>query len=111
MNRVTLSEAAQILGVHRNTVRNWVVAGKLATAEKRPTSKGLEEWVIDEQEVLELRRSRPRTRTTDQSLGDAAWVIHDLATRLADAEAGAARAEAKLERLDGRRSEFGIPTP
>ena len=31
--RVTLSEAAQILGVHRNTIRNWVMAGKLTTGE------------------------------------------------------------------------------
>ncbi len=101
--RVTLSEAAQILGVHRNTVRNWVLAGRLPSAEKLAEGDGVERWTVAEEEILEIRRDRPRGRTRDGgSLGDEVWVIHDLAIRLADAEARAARAEAKLEELTGR---------
>ncbi len=101
--RVTLTEAAQILGVHRNTVRNWVLAGRLATADKQGQADGVEQWTVAEDEVLEMRRDRPRTKTGDGgSLGDDVWVIHDLAIRLADAEARAARAEAKLEDVTGR---------
>jgi len=96
--RVTLTEAAQMLGVHRNTVRNWVLDGRFDTAAKE-TRGGLEQWTIDESEILTERLARPRKRSSDESLGDTAWVIHDLATRLADAEARAARAEAKLEEL------------
>ena len=102
--RVTLTEAAQILGVHRNTVRNWVLAGRLATADKQAQADGVERWTVAEHEVLEMRRDRPRTKTGDGgSLGDDVWVIHDLAIRLADAEGRAARAEAKLEDLIERR--------
>ncbi len=98
--RVTLSEAAQILGVHRNTVRNWVLAGRLPSAEKVARGDGVERWTVAEDEILEIRRDRPRTKAGDSgSLGDDVWVIHDLAIRLADAEARAARAEAKLEDL------------
>ena len=43
--RVTLSEAARILGVHRNTIRNWVMAGKLTTGEKHQRSEGVEQWI------------------------------------------------------------------
>ncbi len=106
--RVTLTEAAQILGVHRNTVRNWVLAGRLATADKQGQADGVERWTVAEHEVLEMRRDRPRTKTGDGgSLGDDVWVIHDLAIRLADAEARAARAEAKLEDLTGRPPDQG----
>ena len=101
--RVTLTEAAQILGVHRNTIRNWVMGGRFPTANKQAQSDGVERWTVAEHEVLEMRRDRPRTKTGDGgSLGDDVWVIHDLAIRLADAEARAARAEAKLEDLTGR---------
>ncbi len=98
--RVTLSEAAQILGVHRNTVRNWVLAGRLPSAEKHGQGGGVERWTVAEDEILEIRRDRPRGRTPDGgSPGDEVWVIHDLAIRLADAEARAARAEARLDEL------------
>ncbi len=98
--RVTLSEAAQILGVHRNTVRNWVLAGRLPGAEKLTLGDGVERWTVAEEEILEIRRDRPRGRTLEGgSLGDEVWVIHDLAIRLADAEARAARAEARLDEL------------
>lgn len=98
-----MSEAAQILGVHRNTVRNWVMADRLATAEKQEQADGVERWTVAEDEILEIRRDRPRTKAGDSgSLGDDVWVIHDLAIRLADAEARAARAEARLEELTGR---------
>ena len=101
--RVTLSEAAQMLGVHRNTIRNWVMSGKLTTGEKHQRSAGVEQWTVDEGEILDMRRSRPGDKTPDTgSFGEAVWVIHDLATRLADAEARAARAEAKLEELTRR---------
>ena len=100
--RITLSEAAQILGVHRNTVRNWVMANKLTTAEKSEQVDGVERWTVAEDEILQIRRDRPRTKAeVSGSLGDYVWVIHDLAIRLADAEARAARAEAKLEELTG----------
>jgi transposase len=98
--RVTLSEAAQILGVHRNTVRNWVLAGRLPSAEKLTEGDGVERWTVAEDEILEIRRDRPRGRTpAGGSLGDEVWVIHDLAIRLADAEARAARAEASFDEL------------
>ncbi len=55
---------------------------------------------VAEDEILEIRRDRPRGRTLEGgSLGDEVWVIHDLAIRLADAEARAARAEARLDEL------------
>ncbi len=70
--RVTLSEAAQILGVHRNTVRNWVLAGRLPSAEKLAEGDGVEQWTVAEDEILEIRRGRPRTKAGDTgSLGAA----------------------------------------
>ncbi len=101
--RVTLSEAAQILGVHRNTIRNWVMAGKLATGVKHQRSDGVEQWTVSEEEILGLRRDRPVSKSAgSESLAETVWMIHDLAIRLADAEARAARAETKLEELTTR---------
>ena len=98
--RVTLSEAAQILGVHRNTIRNWVMAGKLTTGEKHQHSDGVEQWTVSEDEILGLRRDRPAPKSAGgEPMGETVWMIHDLAIRLADAEARAARAETKLEEL------------
>lgn len=101
--RVTLSEAAQILGVHRNTIRNWVMAGKLTSGEKHQRSDGVEQWTVAEDEILGMRRNRPRSKSAEgESLGETVWVIHDLAIRLADAESRAARAETRLEQLTNR---------
>ena len=101
--RVTLSQAAQILGVHRNTIRNWVMGGKLTTGEKHKRSDGVEQWTVSEEEILGLRRDRPRSKSDDsESMAEAVWMIHDLAIRLADAEARAARAETKLEETRGQ---------
>ena len=101
--RVTLSEAAQILGVHRNTIRNWVMAGKLTTGEKHQGSDGVEQWTVAEDEILGMRRDRsPSKGSGSESITETAWMIHDLAIRLADAEARAARAETKLEELTTR---------
>jgi excisionase family DNA binding protein len=98
--RLTLSEAAAALGVHRNTIRNWIKAGKLPSASKTRDGDGVEQWTIDEDEILAMRRGRPQSRTSStESTSETVWVIHDLAIRLADAEARAAAAEAKLEAL------------
>ena len=97
---VTLSEAAQILGVHRNTIRNWVMAGKLTTGEKHQRSDGVEQWTVAEDEILGMRLDRPAsTSGGGEPMAETAWMIHDLAIRLADAEARAARAETKLEKF------------
>ena len=99
---VTLSEAAQILGVHRNTIRNWVMSGKLTTGEKRQRGDGTEQWTVAEEEILALRRQRPPTKSAgSDSADETIWMIHDLAVRLADAEARAARAETQLEQFTG----------
>ncbi len=107
--RVTLSGAAQILGVHRNTIRNWVMTGKLTTGEKHQRSDGVEQWTVSENEILEMRRDRPVSKSAgSESMAETAWMIHDLAIRLADAEARAARAEAKLEELTrGQSQHYG----
>ena len=98
--RVTLSEAAQLLGVHRNTIRNWVLAGKLATGEKHQRSDGVEQGTVSEEEILGLRRESPVSKSgASEPMAETAWMIHDLAIRLADAEARAARAETKLDEL------------
>ena len=98
--RVTLSEAAELLGVHRNTIRNWVMAGKLTTGEKHHRSDGVEQWTVSEEEILGMRRDRPAsTSGGGEPMAETIWMIHDLAIRLADAEARAARAETKLEEL------------
>jgi len=103
--RVTLSEAAQILGVHRNTIRNWVMSGKLTTGEKHQRSDGVEKWTVSEEEILGLRRDRPAPKSAGgEPMGETVWMIHDLAIRLADAEARAARAETKLEERANRNS-------
>ena len=102
--RFTLSEAAQILGVHRNTIRNWVMAGKLTTGEKYQRSDGVEQWTVSEDEILGLRRDRPASKSAgSEPMAETVWMIHDLAIRLADAEARAARAETKLEELTSHR--------
>ena len=106
--RVTLSQAAQILGVHRNTIRNWVMAGKLTTGEKHQGSDGVEQWTVAEDEILGMRRDRsPSKGSGSESITETAWMIHDLAIRLADAEARAARAETKLEERANRDSKPG----
>jgi len=47
-----------------------------------------------------MRRDRPASKSAGgESMSETAWMIHDLAIRLADAEARAARAETKLEEL------------
>lgn len=48
--RLTISEAAEAAGVHRNTVRNWVKSGKLDTARLEDTAGG-EVWRIDRDEL------------------------------------------------------------
>ncbi len=106
--RVTLSQAAKILGVHRNTIRNWVMAGKLTTGEKHQRSDGVEQWTVSEDEILGMRRDRPASKNAgSESLAETVWMIHDLAIRLADAEARAARAETKLEERANRDSKPG----
>ena len=106
--RVTLSEAAQILGVHRNTIRNWVMSGKLTTGEKYQRSDGVEQWMVSENEILGMRSDRPASKSVGgEPMAETAWMIHDLAIRLADAEARAARAETKLEERTNRDSKPG----
>ena len=81
--------------------------GKLPSAEKQQTGDSIERWTINEDEIINVRRTRPRAKTDTASLSETVWVIHDLATRLADAEARAARAETKLEELAKRESKPG----
>ncbi len=53
MDKVTLIEAARLVDLHPNTVRNWRKAGKLKTAEK-VLDNNVETWVVDPQEVNQL---------------------------------------------------------
>jgi hypothetical protein len=107
-SRVTLSEAAELLGVHRNTIRNWVMAEKLTTGEKHQRGGGVGQWTVSEEEILGLRRDRPVSKNAaSEPMAETAWMIHDLAIRLADAEARAARAETKLEERATRDSKPG----
>lgn len=55
--KVTLSEAANAIGVHYNTIRNWRKAGLLHSAEKVIQS-GNETWIVSLEEVQHIARQR-----------------------------------------------------
>lgn len=63
-DRITMREAAEVAGVHRNTVRNWVKSGKFDTArlEADPDGSG-EIWRIDRDELEDqgLLAGEPQT--------------------------------------------------
>ena len=82
-----------------------MLAGKLTTGEKHQRSDGVEQWTVSEEEILGMRRDRPASKSAGgEPTAETAWMIHDLAIRLADAEARAARAETKLEERTSRDS-------
>lgn len=59
--KVTLAQAARMVGVHRNTVKNWQREGKLASAEKM-FERGIEVWYVSPAEVVEVARQSKEAR-------------------------------------------------
>ena len=63
-DQITMREAAEVAGVHRNTVRNWVRSGKVDTVrlEAGPDGSG-DIWRIDRDELEEkgLIAGEPQT--------------------------------------------------
>lgn len=49
-DKVTFAQAAKLLNLHTNTLKNWQKAGKLPTAEKRKV-RGVVTWLVDLDEV------------------------------------------------------------
>lgn len=54
----TVEEAARVLGIHKNTVRNWLKHGLLAIDDTRPAV--ILGWVL--REFLERRRAAARSK-------------------------------------------------
>jgi len=49
-SKIRMTEAAKLVGVHRNTLRNWRTSGKLKSAEK-VQENGAPIWYVDQAEV------------------------------------------------------------
>lgn len=64
--KIRLVEAAKIVGVHQNTLRNWRKAGKLKTVEKI-FENGIEVWYVDLSEVQRLYQQTNTHLTDTQS--------------------------------------------
>lgn len=53
-SKVTIAVASKALGLHPNTFKNWIKAGKLPGAEKVKPEKGVALWLIDLEEVKQV---------------------------------------------------------
>lgn len=69
MDRVTLVEAARLVDLHPNTVRNWRKADKLKSAEK-VVENGVDVWLVDPQEVHQLAQE---SKAAKRSTKDSSW--------------------------------------
>lgn len=58
-DRITITEAAEILGKHRNTVRGWIRGGKLRSAVLEADAAGGAVWRIDRTEIEALAPDKP----------------------------------------------------
>lgn len=99
--RLTLTEAAEFCGVHRNTVRGWVKAGRLDTARlEEGRAQGQQVWRVDADELREkgLVKGPAGPQRSDE--------VQALVEALRDCERRAARAEARLEELEELRAEL-----
>jgi hypothetical protein len=63
--KLTIKEAAALVGVDTNTIRNWRDKGKLKSAEKLIIG-GVPVWYVDSSEVIELADQSRRKRTANQ---------------------------------------------
>lgn len=57
-DRITMTEAADLAGVHRNTIRNWAKSGKLTSAVLEDED-GVKVWRIDRDEVEQVAGDKP----------------------------------------------------
>ena len=100
VDRVTITEAATLLGVHPNTVRGRVKAG-LYDAEKVATEHGLT-WMIDRDSLVNNPLPRDSQRTPSQVVNPAAAtpieVVQDLLRPFVE-DLGRVREELGAERV------------
>lgn len=53
--KVSFAQAAKMLGVHVNTLKNWQRAGRLSSAEKAKV-KGVWTWIVDYSEAAQVNQ-------------------------------------------------------
>lgn len=58
MEKTTLIQAAKLLSLHPNTLKNWQKAGRLPSAEKLKV-KGKDVWFVDLDELREVSNNEP----------------------------------------------------
>jgi excisionase family DNA binding protein len=106
---VTVGEAAKLLGVHRNTVHNWIRSGRL-TAHKVVESN--REFYRIERDSLPVGRPRADVRTLDaQGTSAATELVEILSRRIEEIvqgygrELGAVKEELGAERVRREQAE------
>lgn len=75
--KITLQQAARLVGLHVNTIKNWRRAGRLTTAELL-TEKGIQVWYVDPNEIIQI--ATQTKATIDQSYPDNSHVQEPTAT-------------------------------
>ncbi|MFN2491144.1 MAG: hypothetical protein ABR529_15730 [Actinomycetota bacterium] len=108
--RLNLTEAASVADRHRNTIRGWVLAGRLESAKKEITDTGTEIWTLDEDELYDKNLIRAPQEETPLDLPSPPALAPDAVVRplieaLADAERRAAIASVRLEDERQRREQ------
>ena len=103
---ITISEAAALLGVHPNTVRNRVKAG-MYEAEKVPTENG-QTWMIDRDSILDnplpKASQQPSSQLQSQSALQATQLVQDVIRPFVE-DLGKAREELGTERVRREQAE------
>jgi excisionase family DNA binding protein len=106
---VTVGEAAKLLGVHRNTVHNWIRSGRLTAHKVVETNR---EFYRIERDSLPVGRPRADVRTLDaQGTTSATELVGMLSRRIEEIvqgygrELGAVREELGAERVRREQAE------
>jgi hypothetical protein len=106
-DRLTLTEAARLLGVHRNTVRNRIRAGAYPMARLDDDGHGGQVWTLDPADLPALPRAesaetpRPTASQVAPALDAGEVVTRALAPLMAELVTLAERlAQAQQERAD-----------
>jgi excisionase family DNA binding protein len=108
---LSITEAAELTGRHRNTIRNWILEGRLRHVREEPYSGGTRYLLLDDemQSMIAIpgpSSALPTTRGGWDRLVAQVRGLAELAGEGAEVQRRLAEAEAEVERLEAENREL-----